>query len=83
MLLVNIKKNKCYKVFSLTQHGKRIDNLKDIVQVFNQYFISIAAKIDDEIPCTRKSLFDYSGKMNELTSFLSPTDSAEVESIIF
>ena len=42
----------------------------------------IAAKIDEEIPCMRKCPFDCLGKMNELTCFLSPTDSAEVESMI-
>ena len=55
---------------------------KDIDPVFNQCFTNIAAIIDYDIPCTRKSPFDYLGKMNELTFFLSPTDWAEVESII-
>ena len=45
------------------------------------YFTNIAAKIYKEIPHTRKCPFDVLGKMNELTFFLSPTDSAEVESI--
>ena len=58
---------------------KRIDNPKDIAQVFNQYFTNIAAKIDEDIPRRRKSPFDYLGKMNELTFFLSSTDSAEME----
>ena len=53
-----------------------------MAQVFNQYFTNIASKIDEDIPRTRKSPSDYLGKMNESTFFLSPTDSAEVESII-
>ena len=80
--IINIKRNKFYNFSHLTQNGKRIDNPKDIAQVFNQYFTNIAAKIDEEIPRTRKSPFDYLRQMNELTFFLSPTDSAEVESII-
>ena len=80
--IINIKRNKFYNISHLTQNGKRIDNPKDIAQVFNQYFTKIAAKIDEDIPRTRKSPFDYLGKMNEPTFFLSPTDSAEVESII-
>ena len=64
-------------LFELTSHC-----CKDIAQVFNQYFTNIAAKIDEDILRTRKSPFDYLGKMNELTFFLSPSDSAEVESII-
>ena len=67
----------------LTRNGKRIDNSKDIAQVFNQNFTNIAAKIDEEIPRTRKSSFDYLGKRNEPTCFLSPTDSAEAEFIIY
>ena len=80
--IINIKRNKLYNISHLTQNGKRTDNPKDMAQVFNQYFTHIAAKIDEDIPLTRKSPFDYLGKMNEPTFFLSPTDSAEVESII-
>ena len=79
---INIKRNKFYNISHLTQNGKIIDNSKDIAQVFDQYFTNIAAKIDEDIPCTKKSPFDYLGKMNELTFFLSSTDSPEVESII-
>ena len=61
---------------------KELIIIKDIAQVFNQYFTNIAAKIDEDSPRTRKSTFDCLGKMNEPTFFLSPTDSAEVESII-
>ena len=80
--IINIKRNKFYNISHLTQNGKRIDNPKDFAQVFNQYLTNIAAKIDENIPRTRKSPFDYLGKMNEPTFFLSPIDSAEVESII-
>ena len=80
--IINIKRNKFYNISHLTQNGKRIDNPNDFAQVFNQCFTDIAAKIDENIPRTRKSPFDYLGKMNEPTFFLSPTDSVEVESII-
>ena len=80
--IINIKRNKFYNISHLTQNGKRIDYPKDIAQVFNQYFTNIAAKIDEDIPRTRKSPSDYLGNMNESPFFLSPTDSAEVESII-
>ena len=80
--IFNIKRNKFFYISHLTQNGKRIDNRKDISQVFNQSFTNIAAKIDEDIPHTRKSPSDCLGKMNGSTFFLSPTDSAEVESII-
>ena len=67
--IINIKRNKFYNITHLTQNGKRIDNPKDIAQVFNQYFTNIAAKIDEDVPRTRKSPFDYLGKMNESTFF--------------
>ena len=54
---INIKRNKFYNISHLTQNGKRIDNPKDIAQVFNQYFINIAARIDEKIPRMRKSHF--------------------------
>ena len=42
--IINIKRNKFYNISNLNQNGKRIDNPKDIAQVFNQYFTNIAAK---------------------------------------
>ena len=46
------------------------------------YFVDIAARIDSEIPRTKKSPLDYLGKKLDLSLFISPTDSSELEGII-
>ena len=74
--IINIKSNKTF--LTSPKNGKTVDNPKDIATIFNQYFTNIASKIDSEIPQTTKSPHDYLGKKQELTFFLSATDSAEV-----
>ena len=49
---------------------------------FNNYFTNVAVKVDEEIPRTRKSPFDFLGKIQNLSLFLSLTDEVEVGSII-
>ena len=53
-----------------------------MAQAFSHYFTNIAAKIDEEISRTRNSPLDYLQKIQNLSLFLSPTDEAEVGSII-
>ena len=53
-----------------------------MANVFNHYFVNIASKIDDTISRTRKSHLGYLGRKSELSFFLSPTDTTEVECII-
>ena len=53
-----------------------------MAQAFNHCFTNIAAKVDKEIPRTRKSPLDYLGKIQNVSLFLSPSDGAEVGSII-
>ena len=53
-----------------------------MAQAFNHYFTNIAAKVDEEIPGTRKSPLDDLGQIQNLNLFLSPNDEAEVGSII-
>ena len=54
----------------------------EIAKIFNDYFVNIAARIDSEIPRTKESPLDYLGKKLDLSFFISPTDSSEVEDII-
>ena len=42
----------------------------------------MTAKIDSEIPRTKKSPLDYLGKKLDLSFLISPTDYSEVENII-
>ena len=80
--IINIKNNRFYNISQIVQNGKVINNPRDMAQAFNHYFTNIAAKVDKEIPRTRKSPLDYLGKIQTLSLFLSPTDEIEVGSII-
>ena len=51
-------------------------------QIFNNCFVNIAAKNDSEVPRTKKSPLDYLGKKLDLSLFVFPTDSSEIENII-
>ena len=67
--LLILKETNSFSISHLTQNGKRIENPKDIAQVFNQYFTNTAAKMMRKFHLQGNLLFDYLGKMNELSSF--------------
>ena len=79
--IINIKSEKMFNISQLVQNGKVVQDPKQIAQIFNNFFINVAAQIDSDIPRTRKSPLDYLGCKVEHSFFLSPTDSAEIESI--
>ena len=81
--IINIKNKKMFNISQLVQNGKVVQDPKQIAQIFNNFFINVAAQTDSDIPRTRKSPLDYLGCKLEHSFFLSPTDSAEIESIIF
>ena len=80
--IINIKSKQFYNIPQLVQNGEIVQNSKEIANIFNNYFVNIAGKIDSEIPRTRKSPLDYLGDKLEKSFFISPTNSAEVEGII-
>ena len=80
--IVNIKNRKFCNISQLVRNGEIVQNPKDIATILNTYFVNIAGKIDAEIPRTRKSPLDYLGRKIDSAFFLSPTDSAEIETII-
>ena len=79
--IINIKSRKFCNISQLVQNGETVQNPKDIAAILNKYFVNIAGKIDAEIPITRKSPLDYLGRKIYASFFLSPTDSAEIETI--
>ena len=59
--IINIKSKQFYNISWLVQNGEIFQNSKEIANIFNNYFVNIAGKIDSEIPRTKKSLLDYLG----------------------
>ena len=80
--IINIKNKKIFNISQLVHYGKVVQDPNQIAKIFNNFFVNIAAKIDSDIPRTRKSSLDYLGCKLEHSFFLSPTDSAEIECII-
>ena len=67
---------------SLLIDGKTITNPKDMAESFNNFFTSIGAKLQSNIPPTRRHYFDYLKHPNPETFFISPTTPDEIENII-
>ena len=67
---------------SLLIDGKTITNPKDIAESFNNFFTCIGAKLQSNIPSTRRHYFDYLKHPNPETFFISPTTPDEIKNII-
>ena len=78
----NVQNSKFNNISQIIQNGQTIKNSKDITESLNQYFVNVAENIDKEIPRTRKCPLDYMGVRNISSFSVSPTDEAEVISII-
>ena len=59
--IINIKNKKMFNISQLVQNDKVVRDPKQIAQIFNNFFINVAAQIDSDIPRTRKSPLDYLG----------------------
>ena len=81
-IIINIKSKQFYNISQLVQNDEIVQNSKEITNIFNNYFVNIAGKIDSEIPRTRKSPLDYLGEKLEKSFFISPTNSAKVEGTV-
>ena len=53
----------------MVQNGEIFQNTKVSVNIFNNYFVNIAGKIDSEIPRTRKLPLDCLGDKLEKSFF--------------
>ena len=80
--IINVQNSKFNNISQIIQNGQIIKNPKDIAESLNQYFVNVAENIDKEIPRTRKCPLGYMGVRNISSFFVSPTDEAEVTSII-
>ena len=57
-------------------------NAKFIANHFNTFFTSVAAKLNEKIVKTKKLFSHYLGQTTDETIFLSPTNPADIESLI-
>ena len=80
--IINMNKKAGSSISHLTHNGKEISDPMKMANIFNNYFVNVAQKIDEKIPRTRKSPSDYLTSRNDKTFFLSPVTPVEIEIII-
>ena len=80
--IININKKVGSSISHLTHNGKEISDSMKMGNIFNNYFVNVAQKIDEKIPRTRKSPLDYLTSRNDKTFFLSPVTPVKIEVII-
>ena len=80
--IINMNKKAGSSISHLTHNGKEISDPMKKANIFNNYFVNFAQKIDEKIPRTRKSPLDYLTSRNDKTFFLSPVTPVEIKLII-
>ena len=65
----------------MTHNRKEISDPMKMANIFNNYFVNVAQKIEEKIPRTRKSPLDNLTSRNDKT-FLSPVTPVKIEIII-
>ena len=67
---------------TLTVDGTTISNLMKILNIFNNYFSSIATKTRLNISFSHKHFSDFLKNRSNISFFVSPTDKTEIENVI-
>ena len=80
--IINYKLNIGSSVSCLTHNGVKVDDSKQMANMFNNVFVNTAKKINENIPRTRKSPSDYLSFENESSFFISPASPEEIKVII-
>ena len=81
--IVYSKKSKKINIpSSILIDGKTITNPKDMAESFINFFTSIGAKLQSNIPPTRRHYFDYLKHPSPETFFIPPTTPDEIKNII-
>ena len=80
--IINMKKESDESISSLLIDGEIISSAKEISNYFNNFFTSVAEKINKNIVKSKKTHLSYLGPENNNTIFLSPTLPKYFESLI-
>ena len=79
--IINVKNSNDVPINSLLIGETITTNAKFIANHFNTFFTSVAAKLNEKIVKAKKPFSHYLGQTDE-TTFLSPTNQADIESLI-
>ena len=80
--IISIKNITATVAHSIEFNNKTITDPKAVINVFNNYFTSIAKKTNSNIKFSPKHYTDYLSYTNTNTFFLTPTDKNEISFII-
>ena len=80
--IINIKKKHVSQPSCLKINGIQSNNPKQIAETFNNYFSTVAQKVDSLIPPTNNVFKDYLKNPNINSFFIQPTDADEVNKLI-
>ena len=81
-VIINVKTKNDVPINSLLIDETITTNTKLITNHFNTFFTSVAAKLNEKIMKAKKPFSHYLGQIADETIFLSPTTSADIESLI-
>lgn len=82
--VISCKKSNCSSNnITLNHEGAITTDLDKIVNIFNNFFVSVGSKIAEKIPAAEKSFTSFLKNINVSESlYLSPTSSCEIAKII-
>ena len=72
----------CFTIYSSFITKQRVLNLKKIVNIFNDYFSTIAEKTNAKVRFSNKSFDEFFQHPNKNSFFLRPTSSDEITNLI-
>ena len=80
--IINSKLNLGSSISCLTHNGVKVDDSKQMANIFNNVFVNTAKKINENISRTGKSPLDYLSFQSESSFFISPASPEEIKVII-
>ena len=80
--IINSKLNIGSSISCLTHNGVKVNDSKQMANIFNNVFVNTAKKINENIHRTRKSPLDYLSFQNGSSFFISPASPEEIKVII-
>ena len=80
--IIHINKKSNQTIKNISVDGKLTSDRKTIADTFNRYFCSIPQKIENEIPATNTTPYQYLNNPIMNSFYLNPTTPSEIESQI-
>ena len=80
--LISWKQSASPYIHLLSQDNETVSNPKKIVNIFNDYFSTIAEKTKAKVRFSNKSFDEFLQHPNKNSSFLRPTSSDEITNLI-